>query len=100
MEHEIKSINPKAAAKAVGATFLFGGAFLGLLLSLLAWLGLESVNLPELPGLLAQLLIATVAGYVLTRLFCVVYNRVADRWGGIRFDLAEIHSPLNPKWKP
>jgi len=96
----MKSINPKPAAKVLGITFLFAGIILGLVVSLLAWLRPESVSQPELRSLLLQPFIFAVAGYISTRIFCAIYNRVAGRWGGIRFSLAEIHSPFNPKWKP
>ena len=100
MEHEIQSIDPKTAAKAVGITFLFLGIILIVAVFLLNWFRPESISQPGLPRILLQPVIFAVVGYVFARFFCVIYNRVAGRWGGIRFNLAEIHSPLNPKWKP
>lgn len=96
----MKSINPTPAAKVLGITFLFVGIILGLVISLLAWFRPESVAQPELPTLLLQPVIFAVAGYIATRIFCAIYNRVAGKWGGIRISLTEIHSPFNPKWKP
>ena len=100
MEHEMSSINPKPAAKVLAVTLLLLGIIAGLVISLLAWLSPGIVSQPSLRSLLLQPLLFALVGYVGIRLFCAIYNRVADRWGGIRFDLKEIHSPLNPKWKP
>lgn len=94
------SIAAKPAAKTLGITFLFVGIVGAILTLLLSWWRPQSFQQPELPMLLLQPLIFAVIGYISTRIFCGIYNRVASRWGGIRINLTEIHSPFDPKWKP
>ena len=100
MEYEIKSINSKPAAKVLAVTFLILAIVFGLVVWLLAWWRPATVTQPELSALLMWPLVLAVAGYISIRLFCGIYNRLAEKWGGMRFDLVEIHSPFNPKWKP
>ncbi|MEE8306533.1 MAG: hypothetical protein V3R81_04665 [Gammaproteobacteria bacterium] len=100
MEYEIRSINPKPAAKVLAFTLLILGIVVGLLVSVLAWFLPETVAQPAPSTLILRPLISAVVGYISIQLFCLIYNWIAQKWGGIRLNLAEIHSPLNPKWKP
>ncbi len=96
----MRSIAAKPAAKTLAITFLFMGIVSVVLLLLLSWWRPASFPLPGLPRLLLQPVIFAVVGYISTRVFCSIYNRVAGRWGGIRVHLTEIHSPFEPRWKP
>ena len=102
VEHEMNSIVGAASAKVLGWTFFFFAIVAVVLYALWGFFsGAEGdLSTPNVTSLLTAPLVAGIGGYISTRIFCAIYNRAASRWGGIKLNLTELHSPMNPKWKP
>ena len=102
MEHEMNSIAGAQAAKVLGFTFFFFAIAVLILLGITRLITGDGV--PLVTGSVGDIVAfpfwLSIGAYVCTRIFCAIYNRAATRWGGIKLQLTEIHSPMNPKWKP
>ncbi len=85
--HEIRSFSVMQTAKVVGTIYLIVAALIGLFFALVTLVRghpgralLALIGIPILYGVIA---------FVFTAIFCLLYNEIARRIGGIEIELSE-----------
>ncbi len=85
--HEIKSISALQAAKVSGAIYLIVAAVFGVIFAFSALVRGHPGR--AILALIAFPILYAVGAFIVTAIFCFLYNEVARRIGGVEIELAE-----------
>ena len=100
MQYEIKNFNGAQAGKVLAMVNFFIGLILAVIMGVGVLFDVPGNNEPALGVIAAMPFLYAIAGYLGARIFVAIYNRVADRRGGIYLELGELYDPMDPPWKP
>jgi hypothetical protein len=89
---QIKSFGVLQTAKIMGAIYFFVGLLLVVLVFVLAPIRPRHIHRSPLL-LLAAPVFYGIVGFIVTAIFCGLYNAIASRIGGIEFEISDEPGP-------
>jgi hypothetical protein len=100
MQYEIRNFNGAQAGKVLAMVNFVIGLILAVMVGIGLLFGISGENQPGIGFVAVMPFLYAIAGYVGTRIFVAIYNRIAARRGGIYLELGELYDPMDPPWKP